>query len=163
MVLALTRPELVNRLIVGDIAPVEYSHGYTDFIEAMQAVDLSQAKTRGDVGRALEPAIEDAAQRAFFLQSLLFDESGARWLFNLAAIKSALPTIVGWSDTDSHYEGPTLVVSGATSNYITNEGRNKIKNLFPAAKFMGLKGAGHWLHADQPQIFTEVVKSFARR
>ena len=43
MVLALTRPELVERLIVVDIAPVRYAQGYERSSRAMQALDLASA------------------------------------------------------------------------------------------------------------------------
>jgi pimeloyl-ACP methyl ester carboxylesterase len=70
MQLALRRPELLRALAVVDIAPVEYpvSGGRTDdpdeeaspfgaFIEAMQAVDLDQLKTRDDADAALREAV----------------------------------------------------------------------------------------------------------
>ena len=40
MVLALAHPEKVARLVVADIAPVGYSHDQTQYIDAMQSVDL---------------------------------------------------------------------------------------------------------------------------
>ena len=40
MVMALMRPDLVNRLLVADIAPIAYGHDQSQYIEAMQAVDL---------------------------------------------------------------------------------------------------------------------------
>jgi esterase len=32
--------------------------------------------------------------------------------------------------------------------------------LFPRARFVGLKNAGHWLHADNPAGFVAVVEAF---
>ena len=56
MTLALTRPDLVRSLIVGDIAPVSYSHTQAHFIDAMKAVDLS-TDTRRSVASAQLAAI----------------------------------------------------------------------------------------------------------
>ena len=61
MTLALTRPELVERLLVLDIAPVDYAHDYVDYISAMQAIDLSQVTRRSDI----EPVIAAVAFRLF--------------------------------------------------------------------------------------------------
>jgi pimeloyl-ACP methyl ester carboxylesterase len=42
MVLALTRPALVRRLVVADIAPVAYEHTHDGLIEAMQALKATK-------------------------------------------------------------------------------------------------------------------------
>src|SRR6056297_358673 len=81
MVLALTRPDLVNSLIVADIAPVAYEHSQIQYIEAMKAVDLSRVERRSDADRALATGIEDQGIRAFLLQSL--DVKEKRWRLNL--------------------------------------------------------------------------------
>ena len=36
----------------------------------------------------------------------------------------------------------------------------KIISLFPAATHVGLKGAGHWLHAEKPREFLDAVTDF---
>ena len=53
MTLALTRPELVERLVVVDIAPVRYRQGYEDYVRAMLAVDLAAVARRADADAAL--------------------------------------------------------------------------------------------------------------
>src|SRR6056297_1966457 len=70
MVLALTRPELVNRLIVADIAPVAYSHTQIQYIDAMKAVDLSRVEKRSDVAEQLHDVVDDPTLISFFTQSL---------------------------------------------------------------------------------------------
>ena len=47
MVLALTHPEKVNRLVVADIAPVAYGHTQAHLVAAMERLDLSGIATRG--------------------------------------------------------------------------------------------------------------------
>jgi pimeloyl-ACP methyl ester carboxylesterase len=32
--------------------------------------------------------------------------------------------------------------------------------MFPAARFVTLKGAGHWVHADNPSGFVGVLEAF---
>ncbi len=160
MHLTLNRPELVERLIVADIAPVTYGHSQTPFIDAMQSVDLKLIKKRADVGDALKERVEEPALRAFFAQSIKIDEDGARWLLNLEVLKAKMPDIIGWPAVSGRYDGPTLFVAGADSDYIDTDGRNAIKPLFPNARFAKLKNAGHWLHADQPRAFIETIRAF---
>jgi len=162
MALALTRPELIDRLIVADIAPVTYSHTQTPYIDAMLSVDLGQIEKRSDVGDALMDLVDDPALRAFFAQSIEISETGARWLLNLNTLKTAMPEIIGWPDITGQYEGRTLFVTGADSDYVDADGRKAIKPLFPNARFAKLKEAGHWLHADQPKAFIETVRAFCK-
>ena len=35
-----------------------------------------------------------------------------------------------------------------------------IKEIFPEAEFATIDGSGHWLHADNPQKFYELVMNF---
>jgi pimeloyl-ACP methyl ester carboxylesterase len=41
-----------------------------------------------------------------------------------------------------------------------SEDHEEIKRLFPAAKFVTIPGAGHWVHADKPNELLLVMKEF---
>jgi pimeloyl-ACP methyl ester carboxylesterase len=43
---------------------------------------------------------------------------------------------------------------------VADEHRPAIRTLFPAARFVTLKNAGHWLHADNPSGFIAVLEAF---
>jgi pimeloyl-ACP methyl ester carboxylesterase len=160
MVLALTAPALVRRLIVADIAPVRYSHGagHLDLIAAMAGLDLSAVETRGDADRALRARIESDQVRAFLLQSL--DVKARRWRLNLDVLAREMPTILDFPALDAAFEGPTLFLSGALSDYVKPDHRPAIRALFPAARFAKIPEAGHWLHAERPRAFSAAVAAF---
>lgn len=160
MVLALTRPELVRRLLVADIAPVAYTHGasHARLIGAMRALDLSQLHTRAEADAALAAEVTSPAVRAFLLQSL--DLRGKRWRINLAALERELPKILGFPAVSGRYEGPALFLSGALSDYVRPEHRAAIKALFPGAKQAKIPGTGHWLHAEKPREFEAAARAF---
>lgn len=158
MALALSEPGAVKRLIVADIAPVPYTHSHSHFIEAMKALDLSAIQTRGQADRALQASIPDRGVRAFLLQSL--DMKAGRWMLNLDVLGSEMDKIIGWPEISGAFEGPTLFLSGADSDYVLPEHRPLIKNLFPNAKFAKIPDAGHWLHADRPEAFVATVETF---
>jgi pimeloyl-ACP methyl ester carboxylesterase len=61
---------------------------------------------------------------------------------------------------DGTYSGPTLFVTGARSDYVQPEHRPAIRTLFPRARFVSVKNAGHWLHADNPAAFMAVLEAF---
>ncbi len=160
MMLALTDGELVNRLVVADIAPVAYMHDQVPNVAAMRSVPLDRIRTRADADAALALRIDDPALRAFFLQSLDLRSDPPQWRLNLDVLEAEMPQIVGWPDVDGKFEGPALFLSGAESGYVRPQNREAITALFPAARFARLAGAGHWLHAEKPREFEETVRVF---
>lgn len=158
MVLALTEPRRVRKLVVADIAPVAYGHTQIQFIEAMRQVDLSDIDTRGDADRQLAALVEDDGIRAFLLQSL--DVKARRWRLNLDVLAKEMPSIIGFPDLAGSFDGPALFLSGGESDYVLPEHRDRIKELFPRARFARIPGAGHWLHAEKPREFEAAVRVF---
>lgn len=160
MVLALTRPDLVRRLIVADIAPVAYAHTQSHRIAAMKAMDLTDLSTRAEADRRLSATVEDPGLRAFFLQSLDLKSRPARWKLNLDVLDAAMPGIIGFPQVTGQYDGPTLFLTGALSDYVLPAHRPAIQALFPKARFARLACAGHWLHADKPREFEAAVATW---
>ena len=155
MVLALTQPELVRKLVVLDIAPVGYGHTQMPSIEAMRRVDLATVATRGDAEAQMQA---DPSLAPFLLQSL--DLKERRWKLNLDALSANMGVTVGFPEVQGRFDGPTLFLSGEESTYVLPEHRARIKALFPSARFARVKGAGHWLHADRPRETEAAVQAF---
>lgn len=160
MVLALTEPARVERLIVADIAPVAYSHSQIMHVEAMRGVDLSAVTRRSDADAQLAPLSPDRALRAFFLQSLVVEAGGARWKLNLEALGDQMEEIMGFPPVDAEFRRPTLFLRGGNSEYVGDAHRPRIVELFPAARFETIPEAGHWLHAEAPDAFRAAVTAF---
>lgn len=160
MVLALTRPDLLRRLIVADIAPVAYSHDQTRHVRAMRGIALAQITTRAEADASLAVTVDDPALRAFFLQSLDFRTQPPEWRLNLDVLEAEMPQIIGWPDIRGQFDGPTLFLTGGDSSYVRPEHRDTIRALFPKARFAKIPGAGHWLHAEKPREFEETVRVF---
>ncbi len=156
MVLALTRPALVNRLVVADIAPVPYDNTQLKYIEAMKSVDLAQVTKRSDAADQLLKRIDNPDLAPFFLQSL--DVRDKRWLLNLDTLAREMPKITGFPEISGTYEGNVMFLSGANSDYVRREYRDRIKAIFPRAQFAKIPGAGHWLHAERPREFEAAVR-----
>jgi pimeloyl-ACP methyl ester carboxylesterase len=160
MTAALRAPETVARLVVADIAPVPYAHGNSAYAAAMAAIPLHPGLTRAEADAGLAETVPDAVMRAFLLQNLQFG-AVPKWRIGLEEIAAALPDIEGWATEEGKsYPGPTLFIAGARSDYIRPEYRPAIRQKFPAARFVSLKGAGHWVHADNPTGFVAVLEAF---
>jgi pimeloyl-ACP methyl ester carboxylesterase len=179
MQLALRRPELLHALVVVDIAPVEYpvSGGRTDdpdeeaspfaaYIEAMQRLDLDALTTRGEADEALKGAVPSRMVRSFLLQSLVREGMGAdggwRWRLNLDLLARDLGELRGFPPPPpgASFDGPVLWIAGANSTYVLPEDRPHMDALFPATRLVRIKGAGHWVHSEQPDIFLETLRRF---
>jgi pimeloyl-ACP methyl ester carboxylesterase len=162
MLAALRHPEKVERLCVVDVSPVGYreSDEFRRYIDAMLAIDLGSLGSRADADAALTAAVPDPGVRGFLLQSLRRDDDGWRWISNLEVLGRDLATIRSFPETDAVYEGPVLWVAGAESRYVRDEFADAMQERFPHVRRVTVKGAGHWVHSEQPKVFTEVLARF---
>ncbi|MEM9724049.1 MAG: alpha/beta fold hydrolase [Pseudomonadota bacterium] len=167
MAAALRAPDAVAGLIVADIAPVAYVDGQLrGYLDAMRALPLDVAGGRAGLAAQLEAATPNRAIRDFLLSNVAFDRSGptptARWRLNLDGLSAGVDDVVGWPDalSERRYDGPTLFIHGGASDYVSAEGRARATALFPNAVFETLGGAGHWLHAEQPDAFFARVSAW---
>jgi pimeloyl-ACP methyl ester carboxylesterase len=166
MLLALRRPELVERLVVVDVAPVAYDHAdeFAGYIEAMKAVDLHALERRDDADAALREAVPDPMVRGFLLQSLRREGHGWQWLLNLDLLARDLDLITGWPADRlagaAAYEGLVLWVGGQSSRYVEPEYVEAMDRWFPRNRRVTVKGAGHWVHSERPEVFLEVLRRF---
>lgn len=155
MQLALTAPQAVSRLVVADIAPVVYPSHFGGYIPAMQAVQPAMSRAQADA--VLAEAVPDEGVRTFLLGNF---RPGLGWRVGLAEIGAALPAIEGWPSSPGRYDGATLFLAGARSDYVLAETHPVIEALFPNTRFVTIENAGHWLHADQPIAFNRAVAEF---
>lgn len=160
MALALSDPARVARLIVADIAPVAYGHSQMRYVEAMRGVDLGRVTRRSDLDAALAEAVPEASLRAFFGQSLTVGPEGAEWKLNLDALGDQMEEIMAFPDLPGRFDGPTLFLTGGTSDYVRDEHWQGIVSRFPEATRVTLPGVGHWLHAEAPREFVAAVEGF---
>lgn len=158
MTLAVTRPELIGRLVVADIAPVAYGHTQMHFLEAMRDLDLDGVTSRSEADRRLQPRVAELPVRAFLLQSL--DVAELRWRLNLDVLARDMDKVLGFPDVSGRFDGPTLFLSGGASDYVLPGHRETIRGLFPKARFVKIPGAGHWLHAEKPREFEAALRAF---
>lgn len=166
MLLALRHPELVERLCVVDVSPVAYQRTgeFARFIDAMRNLDVGAITRRDEADEGLREAVPDDTVRSFLLQNLRRDGSGWRWQVNLDVLGRDLEVLGGWPEAEladaASYDGPVLWVAGERSNYVRPEHQPAMERWFPKARKVTVKGAGHWLHSERPEVFVEVLRRF---
>ena len=160
MALALAHPEGVERLLVADIAPVDYGTPvFIHYIDAMRAIELRPGLTRREADAAMVAAVPEAPLRGFLLQNLLFSEDPPRWRVPLDVLATEIAVLGGWPDPPGRYTGKVLVLAGDRSGYTRAEYAPRFRALFPAVRFVTI-AAGHWVHADNPRAFLAEVTAF---
>ena len=160
MVFALLYGQMVDTLIVVDIAPVAYDHSFSDLVRAMQRLDLSGGLPRTVLDKRLSRDIPDKALRTFLMQNLVSERGRTSWRINLDAIAAhgrphRLPGCRGF-----RYDGRALFLSGEQSDYVGPEHHERIHELFPWAEFAVIDGAAHRPHVEQPEPFLAAVREF---
>jgi esterase len=162
MTIALTQSEQFSALVVVDIAPFNYDHGFNTLIEGMLKVYLDNIKNRAEAEAELKKATDDINIVQFVLQNLTRDEGKFFWRINLETIYSSLPSISQFPDSlkNQTCRMPTLFLGGSESAYIKSIHNEAIYQHFPAAEITMIEGAGHWPHAEKPKEFLQEVKTF---
>lgn len=156
---ATSHPDRIEKLIVVDMALRAYADAHTHLIDAMMAVDLTAVESRAEVDKALSSTIPQTMVRQFLLMNLIKPENNLTWRINLAAIKNNYPGLLQAVCEQTRYEKPCLFIRGERSDYVQDADTAHIKNHFTNAQFASLT-TDHWVHAEQPQAFVEVVGNF---
>lgn len=168
MNLAIRYPHLVERLVVVDMSPVSY-HGPRQFnhlVHAMATLDIEDLPDRRTAEKRIASDVPDDSVRQFLLQNLhrvqhTHGETRWYWQPNLDLIASNLDTLAGWEEPDGPpFMGPVLWIGGDQADYIRPEYSDTMRSLFPRARLMMLKGVGHWVHSEAPQIFIPALRRF---
>jgi pimeloyl-ACP methyl ester carboxylesterase len=162
MVLALRHPELIDRLVVVDISPAP-SGGAGEFehlLTSLTGLDLDGLERRSDADEQLAGAIPDERVRGFLLQNLRREEGRWRWQADLDLLLRELPTIAGFPEVDATFDHPVLWMGGERSDYVRPEHEARMRELFPTTYTVAVKGAGHWVHSEQPEAFVSALRYF---
>jgi esterase len=158
--LARLAPERVASLIVADIAPVAYGHDHDSVFAALRRVEAGEPTNRREADALLAEHVEESAVRLFLATNLERDEAGIlRVRIGLDEIQGDYETIMGVPAGEGAFEGPTLVLRGAQSRYVTDAMLPALREVLPEAEIQTLE-AGHWLHAEQPAAFQAAVNGF---
>ncbi|MDR5865841.1 alpha/beta fold hydrolase [Halomonas koreensis] len=161
--LARLAPDRVASLIVADIAPQAYGHGHDSVFAALRRVREGRPASRGEADALMAEHVDERATRLFLATNLVRGEDGALALrIGLDEIEADYPAIMAPPAGEGAYQGPTLVVRGARSAYVTDAMLPALREVLPRAELETLD-AGHWLHAERPEAFQAAVNGFLAR
>lgn len=162
MVLALTHPELVDKLIVEDISPQaggdmgEFVH----LLGSLKRLDLSALTSRSQADEQLSEAIGSRTIRGFLLQNLRRSGESFTWQPNLDMLYDNLDVIGDFPTLDTQFAGRVLWMVGEKSQYGDPEFEPAMRALFPRLVRTVIHDANHWIHSEQPEAFVSAIRTF---
>ena len=155
---ACQHPEKLLGLVVADIAPKEYPPHHQALLKGLRSLDFSVLTTRKEVDQALEPAVPDRAFRQFLLKNVYWIAPGELGLrVNIDVLQYAGEAVGAALPEAFCCSRPTLFIRGEHSQYITDQDRMTLKHHFSKFEVQTVSGAGHFLHAENPKQFSEIL------
>lgn len=170
MFFAADYPEKISHLIIVDISPRSYKDTnstqlkmHESIIRAMYNIDFYGIENRQEIDDILAKSIPQDRIRQFLLKNIHRSKDNEySWSINIKTIKNELRNIMdGLDESQAAITGfPVLFIKGEKSDYIMDKDKDMIKNIFPYADFETIPDAGHWLHAEQPELFLKKITNF---
>lgn len=174
MTFALKYPNKVDKLVVIDIAPKSYYdesdksasiHNHLWILEALAKTPVKAFQSREEIDRHLSNSIADSALRQFLLKNIKREEDGTfGWKLNLSVLIHSLPEILdGFSKArqlKNPFSGPAYFIRGSKSSYVLEEDMLMTRRLFTRSELVTLPDAGHWVHAEQPELLMKTIRYF---
>jgi esterase len=121
---------------------------------AAQAIDSGAGQGIGKgIGEDIGEDIDSGIRRG------IDNESGSPGVSQSGHMPAAGRASAG-GDRPVCWEGPTLFLKGADSDYIGPQHLPVIAKMFPRSEVVTLEHSGHWLHVQQPALFNACVADF---
>jgi len=161
MTFANAYPEVVEKVMIVDIAPKIYAGGHELIFEAILGVPIDEITKRSEVDELLSIHIKNLGVRQFLMKNLTRKkEGGFEWKANFRLLFDSYEQIKGIPSLEKNSGLDVLFIKGEMSNYITKEDEPLIKEYFPNARIETINSAGHWVHAEKPKELLDSIYSF---
>ena len=161
MQFALSYPNLIDKLIVADIAPKVYPAHHQYILKALSEVDFSKHTSRKEIETVLQQYIPEIGVVQFLMKNVYRRERTILdFRFNLPVLIAKYEEVVKTFDLNTPFSKPTLFLKGSKSKYINSSDIIEINRWFQNAEVQDVSEAGHWLHADNPVEFYQKVIDF---
>jgi esterase len=182
MATGLLYPDRITSIVAADISPVAYPPRHQTVFAGLNSLDLSNSNRTSALAHLVQAGI-DSATAQFLLKNLKRSDTGFAWKMNLVGLQACYDTLIGWdigwnstfhTGLEAHLEAdakksrapaytkPCYMIRGGESDYVTADHREAILAQFPKVQAKTINGAGHWLHAQKPEIFNRLVADFIR-
>lgn len=162
MFFATQHPSLVDKLVVIDIGVKYYPPHHQDVLGALNSIDLTHVSSRQEVESHLMQHLKDNGVVQWLMKNLKREVNDFEWKFNLKDLTKEVDNIGEALPENAEFTNATLFIRGGNSNYVLDEDIEGIMQHFPLVKMETIANAGHWVHAERPNEFGEVLQKFLK-
>jgi pimeloyl-ACP methyl ester carboxylesterase len=156
-------PNKLEKMIVVDIGIKQYPMHHNEIIKGIRSVPLENVASRSEAEKSLLPFVDSYGVRQFLLKNLYWKEKGQlAWRMNVDVLEREMTEILSTLEMEENWT-VSLFIRGELSNYILDEDWEEIEAVFPDSSLVTIQDAGHWVHAEQPEIFIDTVLGFCLR
>ncbi len=161
MQLAMSDANRVKSLVIVDIAPVKYQDNNSIIINNLYDLSKVIIEDRKMADSFLSLQGIELFVRAFLLKNLRRNTAGNFELkININAIKANYENHLSAAPQGEIFTGPCLFLKGENSDYIDQQQLPIIQSIFPKSSVKTIEAVGHWLHAEKPELFNQLVSQF---
>ena len=155
-------PNRLDGFVAGDISPRDYPPAHEKLIEALNGIDLDEIGERKQADLKLSERIPNPVIRSFLLKNLKRKDSRYTWRIDLESLERSMEPLSSWPEElkTKKYQGPALFLRGERSDYIKSDDISGIRKIFPNAQIKTVEDAGHWIHFDNRDTFTDMLSDF---
>ena len=154
------RPFLVGHSMGGKTA-MTLALEHPKAISGVAVVDLAAALGREEAMEVVARGMDGGTPVDFMVPRLLRYGERFDWRLNLLAVAMCMRDLSDFaSPARRRYDGPALFLAGAHSDYVRPDSHARIARLFPRARLQTVAGAGHWVHADQPEALLRMLRDW---
>ncbi len=153
-------PDRIEKIIVIDVAPVDYQERrHDDILAALKAVEASGITDRREAAELMKEYISEGD---FVIQFLLKSFRNGAFRFNVPVIDTQYEAVSGWEKVPA-WPGKILFIIGGDSNYVQKAYQAEVEAQFPNATAVIIAGAGHWVHAQKTDLVVKAILTFLDR
>jgi pimeloyl-ACP methyl ester carboxylesterase len=154
-------PEIITDLIMVDIGPKHYPVHHQKILAGLRSLDLDGLSSRQDADQQLQSAVPEMGVRMFLLKNLGRDKKNSfYWKINLEVIEEQIENVGIALPLEKMFDEKCLFIRGETSDYILDDDLPEIAIRFPHYQLSTVSGAGHWVHAERPDEFLNILTGY---
>ncbi|KAK0555237.1 hypothetical protein OC845_000377 [Tilletia horrida] len=158
--------DVLKGMISVDMSPKRgaLSKEFAGYVDAMQEIERSKCSSRKEADEILQRWESDIGIRQFLLTNLTRSPPDSPyWSFRipLDIIRRHISQLgdFPYSEGERKWEGRSLFVKGSKSAYINHKNIPLAASFFPHMRLVTLE-TGHWVQAERPKDFTDLVEKF---
>ena len=161
MLFSLIYPDLVEKLIIVDILPVDYNKNYDMIFDSLLSINLKKIKSRNEFNLNLKKYFDDDEFILFLSKNLKRSSLGNfEYKSNIKVLQKTYSNVTSSITYPREYGKEVLFIKGENSDYIDSENLKITSKLFPKYKLTEIKNAGHWIHHENPEDFFSICLNY---